>query len=153
MIAALLITALLVCGELNKPREALIPFATEAYTAKYLRPDEVEWIKKSITRKNEPAATSDSGISIGYSNLAEHLVTSHDCPRWVVEMYAPDPVLLWRIHEGYELEALRNGYKDKPSDSPRMRGYQLKMRAQYGKDFQVMRVRSLGIEVKEKQCS
>jgi len=136
----LALVLILFCADGDKPKTALIPFATEAYTAKYLKPDEVQWIKKSVTKLNGPAAVSDSGIGIGYTNLAEHLIEYHKCPKWVVDMYSPDPVLLWRIHEGYELEYQRDEYKEKDKMSLEMRNYYAKMRAEYQKEFQMMKV-------------
>lgn len=128
----------LVLNQVDKPREALIPFATEAYTSKYMPRGEAEWIKKSLTKKNEPETISGNVITIGYSNLADHLVESHDCPRWVVDLYSPDPVLLWRIHKGYELQSYQKDFKE--TDDPLLKAYYAKRWAEYGRDFQVMKV-------------
>lgn len=44
-------------------------------------------------------------ITMGHSDLAEHLVEDHGCPAWVAELYKNDPKSLSRMHEGFMLKS------------------------------------------------
>ena len=75
----------------------LIPFANE-------RIPKEQWQLEGGDFSNEEIDEARKTITITGVNvpLGVHLIKSHKCPAWVVEIYKDDPENLDRIHRGYE---------------------------------------------------
>jgi len=75
----------------------LIPFANE-------RIPKEQWQLEAGDFTSEEHDEARKSITILGENvlLGTHLIRSHKCPAWVVEIYKNDPENLDRIHRGYE---------------------------------------------------